>query len=405
MIESPISLPIRGSSVAGSNAPPGFHVMAKPRGAICNLDCSYCYYLDKKELYPGSRFRMGDAVLESFVSQYIGAQQVPQVTFAWQGGEPTLMGLEFFEKAVAYQRKHAQPGKRIVNTLQTNGTLLDDAWGAFLAENDFLVGISIDGPRRMHDRYRVDAGGQPTFDAVWRGLALLRQHDVAFNVLTTVHPANQDAPLKVYRFLRDEVGARHLQFIPIVEHPDVAAATKRSVSADAYGKFLIEIFDEWVHRDVGEVYVQMFEIALAAWAGSPPPLCVFAETCGDALALEHNGDLYSCDHFVDSDHLLGNIESTPLDNLVGSARQRSFGAAKLDTLPSQCLGCEVRFVCNGGCPKDRFLTTEAGEPGLNYLCGGYRPFFNHVRPAMELMAGELAAHRSPANVMRLLGAD
>jgi uncharacterized protein len=346
--------------------------------------------------------------LEQFTLQYIAAQPVDEAVFGWQGGEPTLMGLDFFERAMAAQRRHARPGMRVLNSLQTNGTLLDNEWCRFLRDNNFLVGISIDGPRELHDAYRVDKGGKPTFDQVMAGLDLLKTHQVEFNVLTTVHAANQEHPLEVYRFLRDAVGAQFIQFIPIVERANATgyqegtAVTDRSVSADRYGRFMIDVFEEWVRRDVGRVFVQLFDVALAAWVGAPPGLCVFAESCGNALALEHNGDLYSCDHFVEPDHLLGNLENRSLTDMFDSSQQQAFGAAKWDTLPDQCRQCEVRFVCNGGCPKNRLITTPDGQPGLNYLCDGYRPFFNHIRPAMDFMAAELAARRPPANVMRTM---
>ena len=401
-------LPFPSVGTGSATAPSPFQVLLKPRGSICNLDCSYCYFLEKRNLYPGSRFHMSDEVLEQFTLQYIAAQPVDEAVFGWQGGEPTLMGLDFFERAMAAQRRHARPGMRVLNSLQTNGTLLDNEWCRFLRDNNFLVGISIDGPRELHDAYRVDKGGKPTFDQVMAGLDLLKTHQVEFNVLTTVHAANQEHPLEVYRFLRDAVGAQFIQFIPIVERANATgyqegtAVTDRSVSADRYGRFMIDVFEEWVRRDVGRVFVQLFDVALAAWVGAPPGLCVFAESCGNALALEHNGDLYSCDHFVEPDHLLGNLENRSLTDMFDSSQQQAFGAAKWDTLPDQCRQCEVRFVCNGGCPKNRLITTPDGQPGLNYLCDGYRPFFNHIRPAMDFMAAELAARRPPANVMRTM---
>jgi uncharacterized protein len=400
--------PTLPTSGADPVPPAAFHVMLKPRGAICNLDCEYCFYLAKERLYPGSRFRMADDLLEQYTQQYIAAQRVPEVTFAWQGGEPTLMGLDFFRRAVELQEKYRPPGMTIHNTMQTNGVLLDDAWCRFLKEHSFLVGISLDGPREMHDAYRIDKGGQPTFDRVVRGLDALKAEGVAFNILTCVHSANAAYPLEVYSFLRDEVGAEFMQFIPIVQ-PGVTGAGEHglpvspySVGAQQYGQFLIAVFDEWVRRDVGRVFVQIFDVALAAWAELPPALCVFAETCGTALAMEHNGDLYSCDHFVEPRYFLGNIQQQNLITLVGSEPQRQFGLAKRDTLPRYCRECDVRFVCNGGCPKDRFITTPDGEPGLNYLCAGYMAFFQHIDPAMRFMAAELRAGRAPANIMRHL---
>lgn len=390
------------------DAPAAFHIMTKPRGAICNLDCKYCYFLSKERLYPGSDFRMPETLLEEYTRQYIAAQRVPEVTFAWQGGEPTLMGLDFYQQAVGYQHKHKQPGMRIFNALQTNAVTLDDAWCAFFAAHDFLIGVSLDGPPALHDAYRVDKGGAPTFERVLTGIRLLQKHKVEFNILTTVHAANMNHPLEIYRFLRDEIGAQFIQFIPIVERDNTTGfqegdtVTARSVSAAHYGQFLIAIFDEWVRRDVGRIFVQIFDVALAAWTGNNPGLCIFEETCGRALAMEHNGDVYSCDHFVEPAHLLGNIGVIPLAEIVTLPQQQRFGQAKRDTLPQYCLDCEVRFVCNGGCPKDRFIVTPDGDPGLNYLCAGYRAFFNHINPAMRFMAGELAARRPPANVMRYM---
>jgi uncharacterized protein len=393
------------ATVSDKRYPPAFHVMLKPRGAICNLDCKYCYFLSKERLYPGSNFRMADDLLEDYIRQYIAAQQVPEITFAWQGGEPTLMGLPFFERAVELQQKHCPPGKRITNTLQTNGVTLDDAWGEFFHTHDFLIGLSIDGPRPLHDAYRVDKGGRPTFDQVMRGLSFLKKHRVEYNVLTTLHAANAEHPLEVYRFLRDEIGTQFMQFIPIVERDNETGfqegsrVTERSITARQYGDFLIAVFDEWVRRDVGRIFVQIFDVALAAWSGHRPGLCIFDETCGAALAMEHTGDLYSCDHYVEPRYKLGNIREDMLIELVASDQQQQFGLDKRDSLPQYCLECEVRFVCNGGCPKNRIIQTPAGEPGLNYLCAGYRAFFNHIDPAMTFMANELRQRRPPANVV------
>ena len=395
------------TETATRTAPPGFHLLAKPTGAICNLACQYCFFLSKEALYPGSRFRMSDELLETYIRQLIESHRVPEVTVAWQGGEPTLMGLDFFRRSIEYQAKYRKPGITIRNTIQTNGTLLDDEWCAFFKEHDFLVGISIDGPRELHDAYRVTKGGKPTFDRVMQGLRLLQKHGVEYNVLTTIHAANAAHPLEVYRFLRDEAGARFIQFIPIVERengigfPNGTRVTERSVTAEQFGRFLIAVFDEWVRRDVGRVFVQMFDVALANWVGVPPGLCVHSPTCGTALALEHNGDVYSCDHFVEPEHLLGNINDRHLVDLVASERQRRFGRAKLDTLPRYCRECSVRFACHGGCPKDRFVETPDGEPGLNYLCAGYKAFFQHIDRPMRIMAGLLLQGRAPAEIMGL----
>ena len=393
------------------SSPPAFHVMVKPRGPICNLDCEYCYFLSKERLYPDSDFRMSGALLEEYTRQYIEAQRVPEVTFAWQGGEPTLMGLDFFREAVAYQQKYRKPGMRIINALQTNGTLLDDGWGQFFHDHHFLIGISIDGPPHLHDAYRRDKGGRPTFERVLRGVEVLKRHRVEFNVLTCVNAANAPYPLDVYRFLRDEIGAAFIQFIPIVERDNAtgfqegSAITPRTVTGEQYGRFLIGVFDEWVRRDVGRVFVQIFDVALAAWSGQRPGLCVFEETCGVALAMEHNGDVYSCDHFVEPRYNLGNMNVIPLADLVASDRQRQFGLDKRDKLPRMCRECEVRFVCNGGCPKNRLLATPDGEPGLNYLCAGYKAFFTHIDRPMRIMAAELRAGRPPANVMLILARE
>jgi uncharacterized protein len=387
--------------------PPAFHVMLKPRGAICNLDCSYCYYLSKELLYPGSRFRMASELLDEYTRQYIEAQRVPEVTFAWQGGEPTLMGLDFYRLALEFQQKHRRPGMRIQNTLQTNGTMLDDEWCSFFREHDFLIGLSLDGPEAMHDAYRVDKGGKPTFDRVMEGVALLKKHGVEFNILTTLHAANVGHPLEVYHFLRDEVGTQFIQFIPIVERDNQPGfqVSERSLSGQQYGAFLIAVFDEWVRRDVGRVYVQIFDVALAAWAGEPVGLCIFEETCGKALAMEHNGDVYSCDHYVEPSYKLGNLKQRPLLTMVVSQQQYQFGRAKRDSLPRYCRECAVRFVCNGGCPKDRILLAPGGEPGLNYLCDGYKAFFTHIDQPMRRMAAELHAGRPPANIMYYLAQE
>jgi uncharacterized protein len=343
--------------------------------------------------------------LESLTRQYIESQRVSEVTFGWQGGEPLLIGLDFFRRAVDLQARFRRPGIRIVNALQTNGTLLDDEWCRFFHEHDFLIGLSLDGPKAVHDAYRRTKGGAPSFEHVMRGLALLQKHKVEYNLLTTVHAANIDHPLEVYRFFRDEVGAQFVQFIPIVKRDnetgfqESTAVTEHSVTGEQYGKFLIAIFDEWVRRDVGRVFVQIFDVALAAWLGERPGLCIFEPTCGLGMALEHNGDLYACDHFVEPHHRLGNIQDTPLIELVNSAQQRQFGQAKRDALPRTCRECEVRFVCNGGCPKNRILTTPDGEPGLNTLCAGYKALFTHIDRPIKMMVEELRARRPPANVM------
>lgn len=410
-------------------APPAFHLLAKPTGAICNLDCDYCYFLSKEMLYPGDRFRMSEEVLETYIAQLLEAHRGPEVAVAWQGGEPTLMGLDFFRRSVEVVERYRRPGQRVSYTIQTNGTLVDDEWACFLKEHGFLVGLSVDGPAELHDAYRVDKKGAGSFERVMRGWDALRSQGVDVNVVCTVHAANAEHPLEVYRFFRDEMGVRFLQFIPIVERvtgtvlplanlrpssqPDGkrplytqtgTRVTHRSVGAEQFGRFLIEIFDEWLLRDVGEVYVQHFDVALANWHGEPPGLCVFSETCGLALALEHNGDLYSCDHYVEPDYLLGNIRDTPMTEMVASEQQRQFGLNKRKTLPEFCRRCDVRFACHGGCPKDRFTRTPDGEDGLNYLCSGYKAFFHHIDQPMRVMSQLLRQGRAPAEVFRTLGA-
>jgi uncharacterized protein len=398
-----------------------FHVMAKPVGPICNLDCTYCFYLEKERLYPrASDWAMAGDVLETFIREYIDANDVPSVSFTWQGGEPTLLGVDYFRQVVALQAKHAR-GKTIQNAFQTNGVLIDDEWATFFKEHDILVGVSIDGPRDVHDAYRVDKGGQPTFDKVMRGLDVLARHGVAFNTLTTVHRANASHPLEVYRFLKAH-GSGYMQFIPIVERaapratsdglllvsPDFdgrAGVTPWSVDSRQFGEFLCTIFDEWVRHDVGRYFVQLFDVCLEMWSGLDASLCVFRRTCGGAMALEHGGDLYSCDHYVYPENRLGSIMETPLAFLAHSAQQEAFGDAKDTSLPRYCRECDVRFACNGECPKHRFLTTPDGEPGLNYLCAGYKRFFRHVDAPMRVMAAELAAGRAPANVMAWMAAE
>jgi len=409
------------SPFAGSRA---FHVMTKPIGPICNLDCSYCFYLEKEKLFPaGHNFKMSDEVLETYIRQYIGGQETPEVTFAWQGGEPTLLGVKFFRKVVELQSRYAG-GKKIHNALQTNGTLLTDEWCAFFRENNFLIGLSIDGPARLHNAYRVDKKGGSTYDKVLAGLRLLKKHGVEFNTLTVVSRKNVRHALEVYRFLRD-IGSGFIQFIPLVERLadkeakalglDLAMpprlgqdaeisrrVTEWSVAPKDYGAFLCEIFDEWIQRDVGRTFVQIFDVALGNWSGHGGGLCVFSPTCGSALAMEHNGDVYSCDHYVYPDYRLGNILNTSLGEMVGSEFQRQFGRDKSDKLPKYCRECDVRFACHGECPKHRFIRTPDGEPGLNYLCAAYQHFFRYVDPAMKQMTALLRAGRAPAEIMTLV---
>ena len=379
-----------------TKSPRAFHVMTKPIGPICNLDCEYCFYLEKEDLYPETRsFRMNDETLENYVKQYIEAQQINEVTFAWQGGEPTLMGVDFFKQAIRYQQKYRRTGMTIQNTFQTNATLLDDEWGQFFKRNKFLIGISIDGPPEIHDKYRYDKRGRPSSEQVIRGLRILQEHKVDYNILCVVNRHNAEYPKEVYNYFK-ELGAEFMQFIPAVEHFDGENVSPRSVTAKQYGKFLSAIFDEWVVSDIGKIFVQIFDVALEAWMGYNPSLCVFNETCGDAMAIEHNGDLYSCDHYVTPDYFIGNIEDTSLADLVDSPFQRKFGTDKKETLPEYCRNCEVKFVCNGGCPKNRIIKTPDGEDGLNYLCDGYMHFFKHIDEPMKLMASALKMGK-PAN--------
>jgi uncharacterized protein len=408
-----------------TNAGRPFHLLTKPIGPICNLDCKYCFYLEKEKLYPGENsWRMSDAVLEEYIRQYIHSQPAPEIHFAWQGGEPTLLGVEFFRKAVALQNKFAD-GKSIFNAIQTNGTLLDDEWCGFLVQNKFLVGLSVDGPAELHDKYRVDKRQQPTFSAVMRGLELLKKHGVDFNTLTVINRANSQQPLVVYRFLKS-IGSRFLQFIPLVERPapvdmkndgydfaappppgrkeNVSAVAPWSVEAEQYGNFLCAIFDEWVRQDVGTTFVQLFDVALGNWMGLGSTLCVFAEKCGAALAIEHNGDIFSCDHYVYPRHKLGNVMNQSLGAMVNSQQQTKFGNDKLDSLPKYCRECEVRFACNGECPKHRFIKTPDGEDGLNYLCAAYKKFFNHIDPHMKTMSHLLKSNQAPARIMEMLAA-
>lgn len=408
---TPLQTTPRPSVRTPGEAPSYFHVMAKPSGPACNLNCAYCFFLAKESFYPGSSFRMSDDLLETYLRQYIEAQRGDRVTIAWQGGEPTLMGLEFFERSVVIARKYAPPAMHIEYTIQTNGTLLNDAWCAFFRENNFLVGLSIDGPPHLHDAYRVDKGGKPTFAKAAAAARLLQKHQVDFNVLTTVHAANAAHPLEVYRFLRDELNLQWVQFIPIVERINEdgrtllqqgQAVTERSIQPEQWGDFLITIFDEWVRLDVGRMYVNLFEAALASWLGLPASLCIFDETCGNALAVEHNGDVYACDHFVEPEYFLGNIQEQHLRDLVISEQQRNFGAFKKDSLPQYCLICPVLFACHGECPKNRFLTTPDGAPGLNYLCEGYKAFFTHIDRSMQIMARLYRSGRAPWEIMRLL---
>jgi uncharacterized protein len=400
--------------------------MAKPVGPKCNLRCAYCFYRGKEALYPenGSDltlWRMSDRVLEAYIRQTIEGQDSAEIQFVWQGGEPTLAGLDFFRKVLNLQNQYAQ-GKKVSNALQTNGILVDDSWAEFLSENRFLVGVSIDGPEEFHDAFRIDGAGMPTWNRVVRCIGILKRHGVEFNTLTVVHRLNTEHPLRVYRFLK-EIGSVFIQFIPLVERvasqgrqspvadlrsPGTGSeytVTDRSVRPEDYGRFLISVFDEWVRIDVGRIFVQMFDVSLGIWAGLNPSLCLFEEKCGKALVLEHNGDLYSCDHFVLPEHRIGNILQSPIKELAVSSSQRRFGENKRNSLQNHCLRCEVLFMCRGECPNNRFIRTSDGHPGLNYLCEGYRVFFNHVRKPMETMTGLIQAGRAPAEIMDLLASE
>jgi uncharacterized protein len=386
-------------------APRTFHLLAKPTGSDCNLACDYCFFLKKGELYPGVRSRMTDALLERYIRELVGAHPGPEVTIAWQGGEPMLMGLEFFRRAVELAGRYAPRGVTVRHTIQTNGTRINGDWARFFRANGFLVGLSLDGPRGLHDAYRRDKSGRPTFDKVMRGLAALREHGVEWNALTTVNAANAGHPRRVYRFLRDDCACRFIQFIPIVERPAEHGVphgdtvTDRSVRPTEWGRFLRDVFDEWVRRDVGEVYVQSFDVALANWYGEPSGLCVHSPTCGTALAMEFNGDVYACDHFVEPAYLRGNIRRQKLAELATSPAQQRFGLDKRETLPAQCHACEVRFACHGGCPKDRFVASREGEPGLNYLCPGYQAFFRHIDAPMRRMCALLSQGKAPSQIV------
>jgi uncharacterized protein len=405
-----------------------FQLMIKPVGPTCNLDCTYCYYLPKQKMFDQGAVRMSDQTLEELTRQYMGSPNGKIITFAWQGGEPTLAGLDFFKRALELQNKYRRPGMKVENTIQTNGTLLDDRWCRFLHDNRFLVGLSVDGPCALHDLYRKDRKGMPTSGSVVHASKLLRKHRVEFNTLTVINRENARQPLQVYRFLRNIIRSRYMQFIPCVEpkgfehippqgwdagdlpsigDPGARPGTGRSmvtewsVDPGDYGSFMIAIFDEWVQKDVGRVFVINFEVALGAWLGLPPAACTFAEHCGTALAVEHDGGVYSCDHYVYPEHRLGRIQETDLVEMVSSDRQVRFGREKADGLPARCRECEVLFACRGECPRNRFLRDPGGGAGLNYLCDGLRQFLLHIDPWMNLMADEIRAGRSAENVMRL----
>lgn len=384
-----------------------FHVIAKPTGARCNLRCDYCYFLKKKWLYPDSSFVMSDSIMERYIRQTIRAHRIPEVIIAWQGGEPTLMGIDFFRRAVAYAKKCATPGVRIQHTFQTNGVLIDDSWCQFLKENNFLVGLSLDGPKNLHDSFRKDRKGCSVFDKVVRAAKLMQRYGIEYNILCTINSINSLHPLDCYLFFRDELGAKYLQFIPIVERDNKTSdqkgnqITDRSVRPDAFGNFLVSIFDEWIKRDVGNMFVQMFDGVLASYVRGYSSLCVLQPTCGMEVALEHNGDIYSCDHYVDKEHLLGNIQKSSIEKLITSEKQRAFGRSKSDLLPRCCIECRFLFTCYGECPKNRVLDTKDGSGKLNWLCAGLKTFFAHTEAPMVKMADLLKTGRRASEIMEL----
>ena len=388
-----------------ATATQAFQVMAKPAGALCNLDCRYCYYLDKRELSSGGAAgRMSEALLERYILQHIAASAAETTLFTWHGGEPTILGLDYFRRIVELQRRHQPPGRRIANCIQTNGTLLDEAWCRFLAEERFFVGLSLDGPGEFHDRYRRSKTDSPTHKQVQQAFRLLREHQVHCDVLCVVHDRNVRNPAAVYEFLRAS-GVEYVQFLPLVARHGSVAMGVESVAAETYGEFLIAVFTEWVRNDVGRIAVQNFDEALRPYLGLDPTLCVFKETCGDVVVVERNGDVYACDHFVDSAHRLGNIDERPLGELLASPELRQFGADKRDRLPRYCRECDALALCHGGCPKDRIITSPDGEPGLNYLCAGLRRFFAYSRPYLRDLAALVRLGERPARIMDLLRAE
>ena len=375
-----------------------FQIFVKPAGAVCNLDCRYCYYLEKRQLYPAAEsYRMPESLLEEYVVQHIEASPGPVITFSWHGGEPTILGLEYFRRVVELQRKHRPAGMRILNGMQTNGIVFDDEWCRFLAAENFGIGLSLDGPQGMHDRYRITRGGEPTHNQTVRAFGLLQRHGVPCDILCVVNDHNVRHPAEVYRYFR-EIGAQYIGFLPVVtpSGDSEGGVSPCTVPAEAFGTFLCTVFDEWMRRDTGRIMVQIFDEASRPGRGLEHSLCVFRETCGDIPVIEHNGDFYSCDHFVDAGHRLGNIREKPLIELLESPAQTAFGQAKRDALPRCCRECDVLAMCNGGCPKDRFLHTPDGEPGLNYLCAGFKAFFRYSRRhLLRLESRRLAAPPLP----------
>lgn len=387
--------------------PQAFNIMIKPVGSLCNLKCHYCYYLDKAEIYGGREPRMSEQMLEHFVKEYIAANDVPEVFFNWHGGEPLLAGLDFYKKAIGFQRKYGE-GKKIHNTLQTNGTLITREWAEFFRANGFLIGVSLDGPQKVHDAYRGGKGGASVFDRVIRGIMELYRAGVQYNIMATVNRQSEGKALEIYQFLKS-AGTRFIQFMPVVEHvknglivsPETPGARLApwSVSAVGFGRFLCDIFDHWVRNDVGKVFVNQFDAALACWCGVQPGICSMAETCGGNSIIEHNGDLYPCDHFVYADYKIGNVLETDLRTLMNSSKQVKFGIDKRSGLPQKCFRCRWFFACHGECPKHRFNTTDKGETGLNALCEGYEMFFSHIAPYMEEMKKLLMSGKPASGVM------
>lgn len=388
--------------------PNAFTTLAKPVGSVCNLSCAYCYYLDKADLYGGHEPIMSDELLELYIRQYIEAVEVPTVTFCWHGGEPLIAGLDFFRKAVMWQQEY-RGGKLIENTLQTNGILVNDEWCEFFHEHHFLIGLSLDGPEDIHDSFRRDKGGQATFARVLHAVQLMATHSVDFNILCTVNAHSTGRGKEVYHFLRNL--SPFIQFLPVLEYVNdkghivspgtpEAQPTPYSIHPEAFGQFICDVYDEWVRADVGRIFIQLFDNTLAQWCGIPSSLCAFTEICGDGLVVEHNGDVYSCDHFVYPQHKLGNIRDTHLGKLYHAPEHFRFGAAKYDMLPGVCRHCRWLFLCHGECPKHRFSSTTKGEDGLNSLCKGYKQFFAHTENDMKIMRGLIEKQRPPSLIMQ-----
>ena len=392
------------------------YVMLKPTGAHCNLACKYCYYLEKNKLYPtAQRHLMSDEMLEQFTREYIEAQTMSQVLFTWHGGEPLLRSIDFYRKALSLQQKYAG-GRRIDNVIQTNGTLLTDEWCEFFAQNHWLVGISIDGPQPDHDHYRLTAAGKPSWQKVMQGIKLLKKHGVEWNAMAVVNAYNANHPLEFYRFFKEN-GCQFLQFTPIVERltrhedgrtlasladKDEISLSEASVTPEQWGYFLCAIFDEWVRKDVGKIFVEIFDCTLANWMGISPGICAYSKECGHAGVMEHNGDVYSCDHFVFPEYKLGNIRDHSLIDMLYGEQQQEFSRLKHSSLPRQCKECDMEFACHGECPKNRFMKDKYGDSGLNYLCPGYYHYYQHVAPYMDYMKQELMSQRPPSNIMKVV---